>query len=133
MTKPLARNHFRPSFGMSPLYLAGRADWIRQFQLSLFEPGNPLRVSLISGPRGIGKTVLLNEFEDTASSYGWVVLRASPRPNMIHHLMETVIPTALNKLLDQPATKRKISSLNIAGVGGISFRVTCRCHGQTDT
>ena len=121
MTKPLARNHFRPSFGMSPLYLAGRADWIRQFQLSLFEPGNPLRVSLISGPRGIGKTVLLNEFEDTASSYGWVVLRASPRPNMIHHLMETVIPTALNKLLDQPATKRKISSLNIAGVGGISL------------
>ena len=121
MDKSLARNHFRPSFGMSPLYLAGRADWIRQFQLSLFEPGNPLRVSLISGPRGIGKTVLLNEFEDTASRYGWVVLRAYPRDNMIEHLMETVIPTAVHKLHHESETKRSISGFTIAGVGGINF------------
>ncbi len=121
MSKPLARNHFRPSFGMSPLYLAGRADWIRQFELSLFEPGNPIRISLISGPRGIGKTVLLNEFEDTATRYGWIVLRADPRSEMISHLMQTVIPTAINKLLDKPKTKHNIKGFSIAGIGGLNI------------
>ena len=61
------RNQFRPSFGMSPLYLAGRDEWIRSFHLGLFEPNNPIRASLVWGPRGIGKTVLLNEFEDIAA------------------------------------------------------------------
>lgn len=43
------RNQFRPSFGMSPLYLAGRDEWIRSFHLGLFEPGNPIRASLVWG------------------------------------------------------------------------------------
>lgn len=130
--KPQARNQFRPSFGMSPLYLAGRDNWIRSFQLSLFEPGNPIRVSLVSGPRGIGKTVLLNEFEDIATQYGWIVLRADPRPTMITHLMETVIPAAVTALQDpgdgktkrSDGTKRTISGISIAGVGGIDFDIS---------
>ncbi|MDO4631734.1 MAG: ATP-binding protein [Corynebacterium sp.] len=115
------RNQFRPSFGMSPLYLAGRDEWIRAFQLGLFEPGNPIRASLVSGPRGIGKTVLLNEFEDTAAQYGWVVLRADPRPDMLRHLMNTVIPRAV--LDPPPEHKRRLTGINIAGLGGINMSV----------
>ena len=115
------RNQFRPSFGMSPLYLAGRDEWIRSFHLGLFEPGNPIRASLVWGPRGIGKTVLLNEFEDIAAQYGWIVLRADPRQDMIHHLMHTVIPRAVT----DPASKssRKITGITIAGLGGVNMAV----------
>ena len=115
------RNQFRPSFGMSPLYLAGRDEWIRSFHLGLFEPGNPIRASLVWGPRGIGKTVLLNEFEDIAAQYGWIVLRADPRQDMIHHLMHTVIPRAVT----DPASKssRKITGITIAGLGGVNMTV----------
>lgn len=115
------RNQFRPSFGMSPLYLAGRDEWIRSFHLGLFEPGNPIRASLVWGPRGIGKTVLLNEFEDIAAQYGWIVLRADPRQDMIHHLMHTVIPRAVA----DPASKssRKITGITIAGLGGVNMTV----------
>ena len=115
------RNQFRPSFGMSPLYLAGRDEWIRSFHLGLFEPGNPIRASLVWGPRGIGKTVLLNEFEDIAAQYGWIVLRADPRQDMIHHLMHTVIPRAVT----DPASKssRKITGITIAGLGSVNMAV----------
>ncbi|KQB83649.1 ATP-binding protein [Corynebacterium oculi] len=34
------------------------------------------RAVLVSGARGVGKTVLLNEFEEAAKGMGWVVVRA---------------------------------------------------------
>ena len=55
-------NPFRPSFGVSPRVLAGREDVIEEFDIGLDEgPGSPMRSVLVSGARGIGKTVLLGE------------------------------------------------------------------------
>lgn len=72
-----ARNPFRPTFGVSPTVLAGRDSLLQSFKLGLAEgPGSPFRALLISGSRGMGKTVLLNEFEDAAASQGWITLRA---------------------------------------------------------
>lgn len=116
MTSP--RNPFRPSFGASPYYLAGREDLLRQFKLSLLEgPGAPHRALLLSGVRGVGKTVLLNELEDTASTIGWITVRCYPHDTMIQELIGTTLPRAITEL--QQPSQRKISGGSIPGVGGI--------------
>ena len=73
----IPRNPFHPTFGRSPAVIGGRDVELDSFELALAEgPGNPWRTALISGTRGIGKTVLLNEFEAAANQLGWIVLRA---------------------------------------------------------
>ncbi|RAV32554.1 ATP-binding protein [Corynebacterium heidelbergense] len=115
---PTPRNPFRPSFGTSPYYLAGRSDLLQHFQLSLLEgPGSPYRTILISGLRGVGKTVLLNEVEDIAHKQGWIILRAYPNQEMIADLVNTTVPQAI-ATIEQPP-QRRLSGGSIPGLGSI--------------
>ena len=124
---PGPRNPFRPSFGTSPYYLAGRAELLQDFELSLAEgPGSPHRTILASGLRGVGKTVLLNEIEDKARAQGWIVLRAYPNSDMIAELVETTIPTAITSIEQPP--ERKLSGASITGVG--SFRTEAHSRAE---
>lgn len=117
------RNPFRPSFGVSPLYLAGREESLQDFRLGLAEGiGSPYRAMLVSGSRGIGKTVFLNEVEGVAEQEGWVVLRAYPDSHLIEHLIKTTIPAALDSLGEGLAT-RTITGASIAGIGSVSTSV----------
>lgn len=114
------RNPFRPTFGVSPTIMAGRSSLVSAFGLGLAEgPGSPYRALLISGARGVGKTVLLNELEDTALGQGWVHLRAYPGPEMVSTLVRTSIPELLDAL-DSPTPKRMLSGGSITGVGSVS-------------
>lgn len=66
-------NPFRPTFGASPRFWAGRTVILEGFAEALDSPvGHPDRAMLISGTRGIGKTVLLTELEDIAEARGWI-------------------------------------------------------------
>lgn len=113
-------NPFRPSFGASPLKLGGRDFEVNSFLYGLYGGvGSMQRVVLISGARGIGKTVLLNEFEDTARSMGWIVLRAYPDTHMVEHLRDSAIPEALAALDYAPRDGRRISGVSVAGIGSI--------------
>lgn len=86
-------NPFRPTFGVPPLFWVGRTAVLDTFRAALdSRPGTPGRSLIISGARGIGKTVLLNELEDIASSRGWITLRASGRSSMVEELVDTTIP-----------------------------------------
>lgn len=115
-----ARNPFRPTFGVSPTVLAGRDSLLQSFRLGLAEgPGSPFRALLISGSRGMGKTVLLNEFEDAAASQGWITLRAYPDASMVDALINSAIPTALQQL-DGPQSKRMLSSVSIPGIATVT-------------
>ena len=116
-------NPFRPTFGASPRVWAGRDIVLSDFERAINgTPGNPDRSLLISGSRGISKTVLLTELEDIASQQGWIVLRASAREDVDKVLVESSIPEAL-ELLEQPSS-RKITGLSIAGIGSISTELT---------
>ncbi|MGJ4093250.1 ATP-binding protein [Corynebacterium macclintockiae] len=126
-TVPGPRNPFRPSFGTSPYYLAGRAELLQDFELSLAEgPGSPHRTILASGLRGVGKTVLLNEIEDKARTQGWIVLRAYPNSDTISELVETTILTAITSIEQPP--ERKLSGASITGVG--SFRTEAHSRAE---
>jgi len=117
---PTPRNPFRPSFGVSPTVLAGRTPLLHAFTLALAEgPGSPFRVLLLSGTRGIGKTVLLNELEDAAHQQGWVTLRAYPGAGMVRTLVETTLPELLDTL-GEPTGKRMLTGGSIAGLGSVT-------------
>lgn len=66
-------NPYTPGAGTKPPALTGRDDQLAHFQLLLgrLERGRPERSMLISGLRGVGKTVLLTTFEDQALERGW--------------------------------------------------------------
>ena len=71
------RNPFTPTFGASPLVVGGRDRYIAEIREALETgPRHPAYTTLVTGERGMGKTVLLNEIEDMAHRYGWRVLDA---------------------------------------------------------
>ncbi|GAA4782992.1 ATP-binding protein [Corynebacterium canis] len=117
------RNPFRPSFGVSPLYLAGREESLQDFRLGLAEGlGSPYRALLVSGARGIGKTVFLNEVEDVATQAGWVVARAYPDAHLVDTLVDSTIPKIM-KSLGETGSKHSFTGASIAGIGSISTSV----------
>lgn len=56
--------------------LAGRSDELANFELLLdrLEQGRPEQSMIITGLRGVGKTVLLGEFRQRADDAGWAVV-----------------------------------------------------------
>lgn len=71
MTQLPRKNPFRPGVGTRPLYLAGRDQAVRRFESALrAAPELPANMRL-TGLRGVGKTVLLGEFQRVAELGGW--------------------------------------------------------------
>ena len=72
MTAEPEKNPYRPGVGTKPRYLAGRATQVRRFgSLLRAAPEQPANMRL-TGLRGVGKTSLLQEFEERAQEEGWV-------------------------------------------------------------
>jgi len=67
-------NPYTPGSGVKPLKLAGRDNDLEAFGVLLerLVDGQPERSLIYSGLRGVGKTVLLLEFETLARESGWV-------------------------------------------------------------
>lgn len=71
----VAKNPYKPGVGTRPPFLAGRDEPLRRFS-RLLEDYPEKRGNLrITGLRGVGKTVLLKEFERMAKRDGWAVVR----------------------------------------------------------
>jgi hypothetical protein len=66
-------NPYSPGAGTRPPALTGRDDELEQFEvmLSRLAAGRSARSMIVTGLRGVGKTVLLNHFEALAQSRGW--------------------------------------------------------------
>ena len=65
------RNPFRPGAGHTPPYLAGRNEERREF-LKLLNQDIVLSNLVLTGLRGVGKTVLLDTFKPLAVQEGWL-------------------------------------------------------------
>ncbi|MBK4162251.1 AAA family ATPase [Corynebacterium macginleyi] len=88
------KNPFTATLGATPPYLAGRKDSIEEFAYALDDgPGSHERISLVVGPRGVGKTVLLNAFKDAASDRGWRILNDTASAGFAERLRAEIINT----------------------------------------
>lgn len=68
-------NPFRPDFGTAPPLLAGRDELMREAIVALSAgPTHRNFSTLLLGPRGVGKTAVLNAISDDATAAGWRVL-----------------------------------------------------------
>jgi hypothetical protein len=72
------RNPYTPNAGAMPAVLAGRADELLAFEVLLarLRAGRTEQSLIVTGLRGVGKTVLLEEFRKRAVGEGWVALEA---------------------------------------------------------
>lgn len=109
----MAKNPFHPTFGVSPPLLVGRDSLIEAVAEAIDDgPGAPARATLYTGPRGSGKTVLLNAVEDQARTQGWAVISETADPGFIERMTHQHLPLLLRGL-DPAAVRKRLSGLNI--------------------
>ncbi|MEP6526508.1 MAG: ATP-binding protein [Nocardioidaceae bacterium] len=77
------RNPYAPGAGQRPPELAGRDFELRQFEVTLerVAAGRPERSLVLSGLRGVGKTVLLNALRSLAVQRYWGTGKIEARPD----------------------------------------------------
>ena len=77
------RNPYAPGAGQRPPELAGRDREISQFEVVLerIARGRPERSIVLTGLRGVGKTVLLNSFRSMAMQRRWGTGKLEARPD----------------------------------------------------
>lgn len=91
------RNPYRPGAATPPLHLAGREPQLfRLPKILRSAPEIPANVR-VTGLRGVGKSVLLKEYERLAAIQGWAVLRAQIEPR---HNTEEALSRLLSGAID---------------------------------
>jgi len=80
MTAQPGKNPFMPGVGTQPPFLAGRDQSIRRF-MSVLRGAPELPANMrLTGLRGVGKSVLLGEFERVARKDGWGATQVEIQP-----------------------------------------------------
>lgn len=113
-------NPFHASFGVSPPLLVGRDDVLDDFVEALEDgPGSAGRATLYTGPRGAGKTVMLNAVEDRAKERGWLVISETATPGFVTRITRQHLPRLLRDF-DPDAVRRRLTGttapLNLGSV-----------------
>ena len=77
------RNPYAPGAGQRPPELAGRDEQLAAFDIVLerIAKGRPERSLVLTGLRGVGKTVLLNALRSAAVRRGWGTGKLEARPD----------------------------------------------------
>ena len=115
-------NPFRPSFGSEPPALVGRRPYLDDARLGIVEgPGSPLRALALSGPRGVGKTVLLHALRQSALAQGWLQVGVTAGDSMMQDIIDQTLAASAH-LVDRPA-KRAVTAV---GAAGFSVTTTLR-------
>jgi hypothetical protein len=95
------RNPYAPGAGQRPPELAGRDDQLRAFDIVLqrVAAGRPERSLILTGLRGVGKTVLLNALRSTAVRAGWGTGKFEARPDQsLRRPLSSALHTAVREL-----------------------------------
>src|SRR5258708_20675559 len=96
------RNPYAPGAGQRPPELAGRDREIGQFEVVLerVARGRPERSMVLTGLRGVGKTVLLNSFRSMAMQRLWGTGKLEARPDQS---IRRPVPSALHMAVPELA------------------------------
>jgi AAA+ ATPase superfamily predicted ATPase len=115
-------NPFTPAFGSEPLFIAGREQIISDILGGLANrPGDPNRASILVGPRGSGKTVLLTKIATEASQMGWISASVTASIGMLDKILEQVEYNGRDVLPKKE--KSRLSEIHAFGVGFSTERV----------
>ena len=111
------RNPFTPGFGLTPPVLAMQGTPVEDFAEAL-EGTRPAghRSVLISGARGVGKTVLLSQFHDVAEEVGWEVIALHTSSDSLADELRGRAVHALRDL-DPEARDSRVTSGSISALG----------------
>lgn len=110
------RNPFKPTAGAEPPYLIGREHSLDSFEEGLEDgPGAPGLLSLVSGPRGIGKTALLHRAGRLALEHGWIVVSETATPGLLGRIYSGV--DKHHQEHGEPRSRRRVTGVQVAGFG----------------
>nr|BFE85170.1 hypothetical protein GCM10020093_077710 [Planobispora longispora] len=110
------RNPYAPGAGQRPPELAGRDRELQQFEVVLerVARGRPERSMVVTGLRGVGKTVLLNTFKSMAMQRLWGTGKIEARPDRsIRRPVAAALHMAIRELA--PGTARPSASRSSSG------------------
>jgi len=118
------RNPYTPDMGARPPFLAGRETELRHFKemIGQLDAGGTQKHLILTGLRGVGKTVLLNEFESDCDAAGWPgETRELAQGSQIAH----VIAKAARKALMEMSAKKRAGDAVRRGLGALrAFTMT---------
>lgn len=117
-----SRNPFKPSAGSSPPFLVGRDAMLDEIIEDIDNgPGAPHRLTIFTGARGVGKTVMLSAVGDRVMGAGWLVIDETAAPGMVGRLHEHVEHLAE---IRSPRPRRRVTGVSVAGLGGVQTTPT---------
>ena len=132
------RNPYAPGAGQRPPELAGRDHELSAFDVVLerIAHGRPERSLVLTGLRGVGKTVLLNQLRSAAIGRGWGTGKIEARPDQsLRRPVSSALHMALRELRhpDQESMDAVLGVLKafaLRGVGGDGGTVKVRDRWQ---
>src|SRR3954449_4574638 len=95
------RNPYAPGAGQRPPALGGRDAGLQGFYVVLerIAHGRPERSLVLTGLRGVGKTVLLNQLRSAAIGHGWGTGKIEARPDQsLRRPVSSALHMALREL-----------------------------------
>ena len=95
------RNPYAPGAGQRPPELAGQDEQLEAFAVVLerVAKGRPERSLILTGLRGVGKTVLLNALRSSAVRAGWGTGKLEARPDQpLRRPLSSALHTAVREL-----------------------------------
>jgi hypothetical protein len=126
------RNPYAPGAGQRPPELAGRDAELKAFDVVLerVSRGRPERSLMLTGLRGVGKTVLLNAMRSSAVRRGWGTGKLEARPDTsLRRPLSAALHLAVRELGGPPRSEAdhvlgvlKSFAFKIDGAGGGSGR-----------
>ena len=104
----MLQNPFRPGFGSWPPSFVGREHLEILFAEGLANgPGSRYFTSLVTGARGLGKTVLLAAFRDIAESEGYLTVAVDANDGMLRRICRELLALDASLKDGEPRWKAK--------------------------
>jgi hypothetical protein len=129
-------NPYTPNAGSRPQALAGRDQELEQFRVLVgrLKRGATEQSMVIRGLRGVGKTVLLNAFEDRAESEGFLTYyhEMTPDSSLVGEITRDAQAAMARLKLNACATKAlrealaHLGTIKVVGPEGIELSVDLR-------
>jgi hypothetical protein len=130
------KNPYTPNAGSRPPELAGRDEQLEQFRIlgARLKRGQTEQSIIAKGLRGVGKTVLLNAFEDMAESEGFLTYyhELTDESSLVEELArDTERALGMLRLSDKLAQKVRdglahLKTIRLTGPEGIGIEVDLR-------